>query len=111
MTGGEFAVLDVVLQIRRQLALRDLVAREMSGVGRDAGQFDAPIAHADVGIGALRQQIGLTPDMGRRIAVDRPVQVDLGAGRRGGGQSVDGTVELLDTDGEVRLDPLVGVVR
>ena len=70
VAGGELAVLDVVFQIHRQFALGDLVAREVSRVRRDLGQVDASIAHADVGIGRLRQQIGLAPDVRRRIAVD-----------------------------------------
>ena len=84
LLGFELAVLDVVGDVDRQLALLDLVACKSPGVRRDGGHVDACELHADVREERGREQVHLAVDGRWRVTVDLALEVELRPGGRVG---------------------------
>ena len=112
LLGVELAVLDVVGDVDRELALLDLVAREAARVRRDGGHVHARELEADVREERRRKQVHLAVDGRGRIAVHLALEVELGARGRVGRKArrcVPFSSTMLDRI--VGLDPEVGEVR
>jgi hypothetical protein len=71
------------MQVEVEPALADAEARELAGVGRQGGQFDALEAGGDIQAGHRVERVERALDGHRRVAVDLALDVDLaGCGLR-----------------------------
>ena len=73
----EFAAVDLVVQLRGELALGDVVARELAGIRIEDAQLDVAKAHRQIGVERRAQEVDLTGDRYRRERIDVAVQIDL----------------------------------
>ncbi len=107
----QLAIVDVIVDVDGQLSFLDLVAGESPRIGRDRAELHALEAHFHVGEERGGEQIDLPADARRGVAIHLAVERDFGAGLRIRGQAHDRSVEALQADGVVRLDPEVREVR
>ena len=99
---------DVVVQVERQRAFLERVARVLREVRRDRREPDVVEQNRQIDEQILRERIDLSRDGERRIAVDLALEINRGNSVQFGGQSPDAAVELLDRRRYVRLDGFVG---
>ena len=75
MLRVELAAVDLVVQFRGQLALADVVARELARIGIERAEFDVAKAHRHVGIQRRTQHIDFAGDGHGREGIHRPMNI------------------------------------
>ena len=108
--GLELAVGNQVVQVEVEPAFANAKARELAGVGREGGQFDALEAGGDIQAGQRVERVECALDGDRCVAVDLALHVDLGRHRLAVVDGADLAIELLNGRGEVRGEGEVGEV-
>ncbi len=78
MLGFELAILDQVLEVRRERALGDVVPGEASGIGVEHGQRNVLEFQADIGVPVEGEELNLARDRDGRELPDLTLEVHLG---------------------------------
>ena len=95
------------MQIGRELALADVVARELARVGIEGGELHVAEAHADVAELRGGEQVHFACDLDRRVTVHLALQFDLRTRFRIGRKSRDAAAQPQDAGRERGLNRVV----
>jgi hypothetical protein len=103
MLGIELAVIHFVVQLGSELALGDVVARKLAGIGIEGGELHIAEIQRHIDVQRSAEHIHVAGNGYRRIRSNAAVQVDLGARMRLRRNAKDGSFERLYAGRKIRL--------